>query len=302
MTDQAQFLPADALRQPGFEFSYAQPGYSMFRKAVIHCLENLGGKPVIERMYREWSAAPHYGETIFAAAVRMMDLDVRTDYARWRAIPASGAVLIVANHPFGVIDGLTLGHLATLVRKDVKIMAHSLLCQPPEIQPYILPVDFAGTADARRTSALTRKAAVDWLNDGHVLVVFPAGGVATAAKPFSRRVLESPWHPFVGRLLDVPGLTVMPAFFAGQNSPLFQLVSHLSYTLRLSLLIFESMRHFKGNIDVTLGESISARELQHEGDRTAKVRKLREMTYRLAGPGGPDWREEFVWPRHISFT
>lgn len=285
-----------------FEFSYAQPGFSALRKSLIRAMENLGGRPILERMYRDWSAQPHADETIFAAAIRLMRIDVQTDYAAWCGIPRTGPVLIVANHPFGVVDGLALGHLATLVRRDVKIMAHSVLCQPPEVRPYILPVDFGGTAVARRTSAQTRKSAVEWLAGDHVLVVFPAGGVATAATPFSSHILESAWHPFLARLLDVPGLTILPAFFAGQNSRLFHVVSHISYTLRLALLIFESMRHFNNTIHVTLGAARSSADFADAGGRLAKVQKLRQITYQLAGPDGPDWRRDFVWPRHISFT
>jgi putative hemolysin len=302
MTDIAPSLDGVSRNGRDFEFTYAQPGFSAARKSLIRVMENLGGRPILERMYRDWSAQPHVGETIFAAAIRLMGIDVQTDYAAWRGIPRTGPVLIVANHPFGVIDGLTIGHLATLVRRDVKIMAHSLLCQPPEVRPYILPVDFGGTASARRTSAQTRKSAVEWLAGDHVLVVFPAGGVATAATPFSNEILESAWHPFLARLLDVPGLTILPAFFAGQNSRLFHVVSHISYTLRLALLIFESMRHFNNTIHVTLGDARSSTDFADAGEKLAKVQKLRQITYRLAGPDGPDWRRDFIWPRHISFT
>ena len=93
---------------------------------------------------------------------------------------------MVANHPFGIIDGLLIGHLASLGRQDVKLMVHSLLAQPPEAKEALLPVDFGGTADSRRVSALTRKQAVDWLDDGHVLVLFPGGGISTTPKHWSR--------------------------------------------------------------------------------------------------------------------
>lgn len=301
MSDTVQTLDGPASGKADFEFSYAQPEFSALRRAVIRTLEGLGGRPLLERMYRDWSAKPHPDETIFAAAVRLMGIDVQTDFAGWRNIPRTGPVLIVANHPFGVIDGLTLGHLATLVRRDVKIMAHSLLCKPPEVRRYILPVDFGGTAGARRTSAQTRRSAVEWLTEGHVLVVFPAGGVATAATPFSRDILEAAWHPFTARLLDVPGLTVLPAFFEGQNSRIFHLASHVSYTLRLALLIFESMRHFSGTIRVTLGQGLRAAEITGS-DKAARTGRLRQITYSLAPGSAPDWRREFVWPKHISFT
>jgi putative hemolysin len=250
-----------------FTFSYCQPNFSMVRKVMIRTIERLTGQPGLERLYRSWSRHPMSGENIFAAAMRLLKLDVQTDFARWRQIPETGPVLIVANHPFGVLDGLTIGYLSTLLRRDVKIMTHSLLCQPREVQQFILPVDFAGTAHAQRRTAQTRRDAVNWLREGHVVIVFPAGGVSTTVTPFSKHAVDSEWHPFTAKLARISGLTIVPVFFVGQNSRLFQIASHFSYPLRLALLFRESAKRKKGSIEVKIGEFVKSSDLPQNESR-----------------------------------
>ena len=170
-------------------------------------------------------------------------------------------MLFVANHPFGVVDGLAMGHLATHVRADTLIMTHSLLCQPPEARDYLLPVDFGGTEEAQATTMATRRRAVNWLNLGHALVVFPGGSVATSQRPFRGPAVEYAWHPFVGKLARLPGVTVVPVYFHGQNSRAFQILSHTNYALRIALLFRESVRRMGTSVKVSVGEPIAPEAL-----------------------------------------
>ena len=96
-------------------------------------------------------------EIDMADSVEPADIDTFIDDAAWARVPSEGPVLFVANHPFGVIDGLMMGRLATQVRPDTKIMTHSLLCQIPEAREFLLPVDFGGTPEAAQTSAMPRR-------------------------------------------------------------------------------------------------------------------------------------------------
>ena len=170
-------------------------------------------------------------------------------------------MLFVANHPFGVVDGLAMGHLATHVRADTLIMTHSLLCQPPEARDYLLPVDFGGTEEAQATTMATRRRAVNWLNLGHALVVFPGGSVATSQRPFRGPAVEYAWHPFVGKLARLPGVTVVPVYFHGQNSRAFQILSHTNYALRIALLFRESVRRMGTSVKVSVGAPIAPEAL-----------------------------------------
>jgi putative hemolysin len=302
MTDISYAHTSASTTPKDFRFSYCQAGFSLGRKIVIRAVERFTGQPKIERLYRDWSKNPQADANIFAAAMRVLNVDLQTDFSKWRAIPATGPVLIIANHPFGVLDGLTLGYLSTLMRNDVKIMTHSLLAQPKEVKPYMLPVDFDGTPEAQRRTAETRRDAVNWLKQGHVVVVFPAGGVSTTVTPLAKHAVDSEWHPFIAKLARVSDLTIVPVFFAGQNSRLFQIVSHYVYPLRLALMFRESLKRTKNPIDVRIGDFVRSSDLPQSEDRKDMLRYLRKVTYELAGESGPNWQQEFVWPSRISFT
>ena len=280
-------------------FSYSRPEHPWLNRAVIRIIERMSGQPRLERLYRQWAASPPPGENIFAAAVRLLEIEVAVDPTDLGRVPREGAVLFVANHPFGVIDGLLMGHIATAVRPDTKIMTHSLLCQPPEARDYLLPVDFGGTAEAQQTSLLTRRRTLDWLTAGHSVAVFPAGGVSTAQHPLTGPALDSAWHPFVAKLARLAGVTIVPVYFHGQNSRLFHLMSHVHYALRIALLFRETARRAQTAIKVSVGEPFGSDALASLSTRDAVVKELRRRTLSLAGPGGPDPDLEFRWPSHI---
>lgn len=188
---------------PQADFTYAHPGQSRFRRNLIRAVEVLTGQPKLRRLYLNWAWSDRLpGVPVFAAALRQLDIRPRLSAGaeHLSQVPAAGGLLLVANHPFGVVDGLTLGHLGMQLRGNVRILTNSLLCRVPEIDPYLLPVDFSGTPEARRLTAETRRKAASLLAAGNVVAIFPAGGVATANKPLAGRAVDSPWHPFVGRL------------------------------------------------------------------------------------------------------
>jgi putative hemolysin len=298
--ERLDFASADTA-QEDFSFSYSRPEFSWSRRLLIRSIEKVTGQHMLEQMYREWSANPSTGENIFAAAIRLLRIDLHTDFSAWRQLPKEGPLLVIANHPYGVLDGLSIGYLTTLVRPDVKIMTHSLLCQPKEVQGYMLPVDFGGTPEAQLTSLMTRRRAMEWLKDGHVVVVFPAGGVSTSQSPLRGHAIDNAWHPFIAKLARLPGVNIVPVFFHGQNSRLFQIATHVSYPLRLALLFHESVRKIGGKIKVSLGETVASSSLENTTDRVTFMKQLRSLVYGLAGADGPDGSQEFIWPKHIRF-
>jgi putative hemolysin len=292
-------LGSETTGDEGVRFSYSRPEQPALNRALIRAIEHLSGQPKLERLYRHWSATRGPDETIFAAGLRLLDIGVETDEGAWARVPRDGPVLFIANHPFGVLDGLIMGHLTTSVRPDTKIMTHSLLCQPPEARDYLLPVDFGGTPAAQQTSLLTRRRTIDWLRSGHSVVVFPAGGVSTAQSPLRGPALESAWHPFVGKLARTPGIAIVPVYFHGQNSRLFQLMSHTHYALRIALLFRETSRRIGETFKVSIGAPILQADLPAGCDRDSLLQFLRRRTLSLAGPNGPDPDAEFRWPAHV---
>src|SRR5687767_5908993 len=220
--------------------SYAAPEDTRSKQAVIRLVERLSGQARVERIYRQVRASLRPEDDVWAQAMRGLDITVRHDPCRLADVPRQGPLVVVANHPFGVVDGLALCHLVAKIRQDFRVVAMSTLCRIPEVRAHVLPINFANTRDAVATSARSRAAARALLVAGGCLLIFPAGAVSTSRRPFGLAE-DAPWHPFVGRLVQSSRAAVLPVRFEGQNSRLFQLVSQVSPTLRLSLLLREAV-------------------------------------------------------------
>ena len=286
---------ADADDAP--EFTYSHPGMSRFRRALIRTVETASGQPMLRGLYRDWSSAPRTEEDVFQSALRLLRITPRH---HWQApaarVPETGGLLLVANHPYGIVDGLALGHLGMRLRGNVQILTHSLLCQPAEIAPHLLPIDFTGTPQARRTSAQSRRHAIDLLEAGKVVAIFPAGGISTANRPLRGTAHDAKWHGFLARLATIPGVTTLPVCFEGQNSRLFQIASHISYPLRVALIFHETRRLIGRKLDIHIGPPIPADTLSLLPKDTI-VPTLRKHTMNLRQAAD----DVFKWPKHITW-
>jgi putative hemolysin len=291
-----------APRSRSLNLTYARPEQSRFRRGLIRLVETVSGRATLQRIHSEWLAEPpDPHEPVFSAAIRKLGIRPEIVAGDLASVPRSGPVLVLANHPFGIVDGLLVGHLVATVRPDMKIMTHSLLCQPEEARDVLLPVDFGPGEEARRTSLETRKRAADWLEQGHVLIVFPAGSVSTAVTPLARHAHDAAWHPFIVRMAQRAGVRTVVMFLHGQNSRLFQIASHLSYPLRVALILRETAARVGARVRVSVSAPMEPRDLPEGVDRAAVAEGLRRLCYELAGPGGPDPAQVFVWPRWIRW-
>lgn len=298
--DQASLIPKAP--SPRLAFTYSHPGQSRFRRGLIRVVERISGQPKLHTLYQDWVHAGQYpGETVFDAALRLLDLKLQiAGQQNLSRLPSQGGLLLVANHPYGIVDGLVIGQLGLRLRGNVRIMTNSLLCKLPEIDPHLLPGDFSGTPEARRLTGQTRRLAADLLAAGKVVALFPAGGVATANSPLGKRAVDAAWHPFVGRLATIPGVTTVPVHFAGQNSRLFQAASHFSYPLRVALIFHETRRRMGRPLALTIGAPITAETLRAL-DKAAIAPYLRRRTMELAGPDQGDPDEVFLWPTRVKW-
>ncbi|MDQ0469664.1 lysophospholipid acyltransferase family protein [Labrys wisconsinensis] len=264
-------------------FTYADPTFSLPKRALIRAIETVTGQPRLKRLYLANRRNPVAGESFFAAAVRQLELDVRFDRSQLAGIPASGPCVIVANHPYGVLDGVVIAWLIEQVRRDFVILTHALLLNAPEAAVSLLPVDFSETPEALKTNLRTRALARQRLEAGGCVIVFPAGAVSTSPDKLGRRpAIDAPWQPFTAQLIQRSGATVVPIFFGGQNSRLFQIASHVHTALRLSLIFKEVRDRIGTRLPVAIGDPIDGAEIAAAGDRKALVEMLRRRTYALA--------------------
>jgi putative hemolysin len=187
---------------------------------------------------------------------------------------------VVANHPFGIGDGVALLALAETLGRPYRILINSDFLRVPEIRPHALPIDFSGTAEATETNLATRREARRLLKSGVTIVVFPAGGVATAEHPFGKAE-ELPWKSFTARLIQLAHAAVLPVFFEGQNSALFHFVSRYSLTLRLALLVSEFRYCVGGTITAHVGDIVPFAKLEARNDRNGLTEELYALVHRL---------------------
>ncbi|MEM7348942.1 MAG: lysophospholipid acyltransferase family protein [Chloroflexota bacterium] len=196
-------------------------------------------------------------------------------------IPKEGPVIFIANHPFGILDGLAVCHIAEKTRGDFKILLHSLLCREKEIEPYILPVDFSETREAIASNIETKHKAMAMLQNGGTVVIFPAGGIATTTKGPFGKATDLEWKLFTAKMIRMTQATVVPIYFPGQNGFIFQMASQVSLTLRLSLLIREVKKRIGDTVKFTIGDPISYQALASIKAKKQLLNHLREVTYSL---------------------
>jgi putative hemolysin len=264
-------------------FSYATPSDPPLKRGIIRLVEKATGQPELKRIYIDNQRFPRANETFWEAAVRRLKLDVRFDPHALAAIPKIGAVVVVANHPYGVLDGIVISWLISKVRKDFVVLTNAILMRAPEVNGFILPIDFSETDEARRTNLASRAAARTQLEKGGVVVVFPAGAVSTAPDALGLKpAIDGRWQPFVSQLIQRSEAVVVPIWFWGQNSRLFQIASHLSYTLRISLLFHEVRSRIGTSLPVVIGDPIPYSSVSPMRNRQALADHLRQRVYALA--------------------
>lgn len=270
-------------------FTYSTMDQPLIQRAVIQAIEKIGGQRKLKKLYLRHQENILRGDSFFDSAMNLLRINVEFDAGALAAVPKDGAVVFISNHPYGVLDGIALTWLALKVRPDVKVLANDVLCQDPGAAKHLLPVAFAPTREARETNVNSRNTAQHHLKAGGAVGIFPAGGVATSEQAHKGMAVDLPWAPFTAKMIRMSKATVIPVYFTGQNSRLFQIASHLSLTLRLSLVFRETARRIGTDLKVRVGKPIPFSEIEHLTDRDDMIRELRKQTYALARPTDAKW-------------
>ena len=263
--------------------SYVQPGDRSARARVIDMIERLSGRRSVEGIYHRLKREPFEPQRFFGRALELADIRYRTTGTDETLLPRQGPLVLVANHPFGVVDGLILCDIASRLRGDFRILIHALLCRDSDLASFFLPVDFRDSKEAALTNIRSKRDALATLEDGGVLLVFPGGGIATRQRRGFGPLAELPWSTFTAKLIARSNATVVPLFFHGCNSRLFHFASGISAALRASLLLHEARNKMGGDFHVRVGEPIAPGELAHL-DRPAMTRHLHDLTWALGEP------------------
>jgi putative hemolysin len=217
---------------------------------------------------------------VFQTALESIGVTYKIGGADWGRIPPSGPLVVVANHPFGGIEGVILGALIRQVRNDLKILANYLLKRLDGIGDYVIPVDPFDTPGSISSNLKGLKNALGWVKSGGVLAVFPAGEVASFQIK-AGKVTDPPWSHHVAGIVRRTQSAVLPVFFPGQNSLPFHLLGLLHPRLRTAMLPRELMNKSNRRIKPLVGNTIPWSVLKKFESDKALIDYLRLRTYFL---------------------
>jgi len=265
------------------DISYASSARSRPGRIIIRAMEAATGRGRLIRRARGYGDAVAQGADFWEFLTERFHIGLEVAGGRLDQIPASGPVIIVSNHPYGILDGLMMGHILSQRRQgDFRIIANSVFRGAPDLERVILPVSFDGDRAAQALNLNTRRTALDYLAQGGAVGVFPGGTVSTAARPFGP-ARDPVWRNFTAKMIQRSDAVVVPLYFDGATSRLFQIASHLHVTLRMGLLIREFRTRVGTDLRICVGDPIPAQHLRAEFPKPKDCMDfLRKATYDLA--------------------
>tara|TARA_Y200000002_G_scaffold379950_1_gene390337 strand:- start:723 stop:1544 length:822 start_codon:yes stop_codon:yes gene_type:complete len=265
-------------------FSYASKSEHNFaQRLIIRTIESFTGKKKLEKLYKNYSLNNKNPQSFWGDILTKMRIKIINKSNNNLEIPVSGSLLIIANHPFGIIDGLILCSLVSKVRSDFKIMTHETLQFLPELKRFILPVDFSSkNKDTKKLNLKTANDAKAQLINEGVVIIFPSGGVSTA-KNLKSDAMDDDWKLFPAKLIQQTKTSILPIYFDGKNGLLFHLFASKikNQTLKYSSYIHETKKKIGKEINIYSGEIIEFKEISHIKNRLDLTEYLKKVTYGL---------------------
>ena len=253
-------VKSDSNIENAVKISFCQPGDPWILRKIIDLLEVIFGSKQVFAIYEKLKSEPFEVANFFKGAMRETQVKCHYDQEKIKKIPKDGPLIIIANHPFGIVDGMIMCDIAARVRGDFKILINSVLCVDEDLNNHFLPVDFDQTKEAIKTNIATKQKATEAIKDGIPLVIFPSGHVSTADRFGFGKVVDAPWTTFAAKLIKESNATVVPIFFRGQNSRLFHVASHISMAFRSALLLNEARKRFGKTVEIEIGDPIPWQE------------------------------------------
>ncbi len=261
--------------------------------AIDRLADSAGWKKVLlpqRRLRRLYDASQRLrGINIFAALLQALGVSYSVGQKGMQSIPREGAAIVVANHPFGMLDGLLVGALLLRVRSDLKIVANRLLASIPDIAPHCIYVDNMGADDRLSVNTRGLRQAVRHLRNGGLVVLFPAGEVAH----WSVRTLsisDPQWSDSAARLAEMTGAPVIPISIQGANSLGFQLSGLIHPQLRTLQLPHELLKKRGQHVEIIVSPPVPPEKLKAAGGAEAATSMLQWSTQMLSlAPARPRW-------------
>ena len=263
-------------------FTFASAEVNLLSQQFIKIIELLTGKIKLKKLYDQYLLENNPPENFWNDAIKKLKFNIQTNYKEGSFIPKSGRLIIVANHAFGVADGVSICSLISKVRQDYKMITHKVLRHAEAVKDKIIPIDFSGTKDAVISNIEARKSAERFLKEDGLIVIFPSGTIATKSNLRKKiKANDGDWKQFTSKLAVRTNSSILPMFFEGQNSQLFHIANKIGQTFRYSLMMYELKRKIGDTINVHIGDIINYSKLKEIGDLKEITKYIRDQTYAL---------------------
>ncbi|MGH1467008.1 MAG: lysophospholipid acyltransferase family protein [Cognatishimia sp.] len=244
--------------------TYANSFDDTWTALAIKAVEWFTGKITILRMVRRFERmnSDYRGQAFWRGALDVMGVDLTTPAEQFQNIPKDGPVVVVANHPHGLVDGMILADLIGRVREDYRILTRSVLTGLDETATsFMIPVPFPHDPDAQKKMVEMRAKTMAFLKNNGVVAVFPSGVISSSDTMFGP-VIEREWNVFTAQLIRRSGARVVPIYFPGKNSRWYQIANRISATLRQGLLLHEIVKACNKPQAPVIGAPLSDEEMQ----------------------------------------
>ncbi len=211
---------------------------------AIRAIEWMTGKLSILRMVNKFERdnEMYRGQKFWRGALNVMGIELQTPLEQLENIPKEGPVVVVANHPHGMVDGMIFADLIGRVREDYRILTRSVLTGLDEAaSSFMIPVPFPHDPEAQRKMVEMRAKTMAHLKEGGVVALFPSGVVMSSDTWFGPAI-EREWNVFTAQLIRRSGAKVVPIYYPGRNSRAYQIANKISPILRQGLLLHEIVR------------------------------------------------------------
>lgn len=218
----------------------------------------------------------------FQKVIDALNLKVKYAPEGLQRIPREGPLVVVANHPRNGVDGMAIAYMMSQVRTDIKIMLTATFDGFPGIGDYGIFVCDSSGPSARSRSEPTREA-IDWLRQGHVVILFPAAQGSYVKIRGRKDPVDVPWLKGTSLFIRRASANVLPVYVHGSPGKLFLAVRHIFHPAACALLVREIVNQEGSTVRLDVGEPITSERISQKGDPEAQIRFLRARTYDLSG-------------------
>lgn len=255
-------------------------------------LEYLIGVTALRNVYKN---AQLHASNLYEGIIQTMNTEIMTNRRELLKIPKNGPCIIIANHPYGCIEGIALMKTLVSLRNDVKIVANDILACVPEFHDSMIFVDPFENGTGLSLNVKALKLSIAHLRNGGMIVVFPAGEVSLFSLK-KREVHDKEWHTTFFELALKTKSTIIPTFIHGSNSLFFQIVGNIHSKLKTALLLREFMIMRNKTLQISFGKPLGEKYLT-DTNAIQLTKYVRDRVYLLKNKA-----KEVLADSDFSFT